>query len=286
MESHAAYDLLVSTKWASASTARCWHNPLKWCGNLGRGDRIRTCDPHTPSVMRYQAALRPDRGWGTYARGARDASAVARGGATARRSRTAGLAPSDSTPRHFRHDRCTDHHCPLPKGRSMPPLNQPIMPFSTRKTICTYTFDSVDHIAVPTVYGLHSPCIGKYRCRPSPYTVAQISGEGLTNVGSQKSRCICSFISIFDIPSCKIRYTSCTSSIIASLTCDRQNRNIKAPIAPSHKSARISSREHQPPRSTDFERGGLRPGHPRSTASPPSTAPGAVQPNVARPLDK
>ncbi len=28
----------------------------------GRGDRIRTCDPHTPSVMRYQAALRPDRG--------------------------------------------------------------------------------------------------------------------------------------------------------------------------------------------------------------------------------
>ena len=28
---------------------------------VGRGDRIRTCDPHTPSVMRYQAALRPDR---------------------------------------------------------------------------------------------------------------------------------------------------------------------------------------------------------------------------------
>ena len=27
----------------------------------GRDDRIRTCDPHTPSVMRYQAALRPDR---------------------------------------------------------------------------------------------------------------------------------------------------------------------------------------------------------------------------------
>jgi iron(III) transport system ATP-binding protein len=25
----------------------------------GRDDRIRTCDPHTPSVMRYQAALRP-----------------------------------------------------------------------------------------------------------------------------------------------------------------------------------------------------------------------------------
>ncbi len=29
---------------------------------VGRDDRIRTCDPHTPSVMRYQAALRPDRG--------------------------------------------------------------------------------------------------------------------------------------------------------------------------------------------------------------------------------
>ena len=30
-------------------------------GKIGRDDRIRTCDPHTPSVMRYQAALRPDR---------------------------------------------------------------------------------------------------------------------------------------------------------------------------------------------------------------------------------
>ena len=28
--------------------------------NLGRGDWIRTSDLHTPSVMRYQAALRPD----------------------------------------------------------------------------------------------------------------------------------------------------------------------------------------------------------------------------------
>ena len=28
----------------------------------GRDERIRTSDPHTPSVMRYQAALRPDRG--------------------------------------------------------------------------------------------------------------------------------------------------------------------------------------------------------------------------------
>ena len=28
---------------------------------FGRDERIRTSDPHTPSVMRYQAALRPDR---------------------------------------------------------------------------------------------------------------------------------------------------------------------------------------------------------------------------------
>tara|TARA_R100001244_G_scaffold20643_2_gene21418 strand:+ start:94068 stop:94379 length:312 start_codon:yes stop_codon:yes gene_type:complete len=33
----------------------------KWL-KIGRDERIRTSDPHTPSVMRYQAALRPDRG--------------------------------------------------------------------------------------------------------------------------------------------------------------------------------------------------------------------------------
>ena len=33
----------------------------KWL-KTGRDERIRTSDPHTPSVMRYQAALRPDRG--------------------------------------------------------------------------------------------------------------------------------------------------------------------------------------------------------------------------------
>ena len=27
---------------------------------IGRDERIRTSDPHTPSVMRYQAALRPE----------------------------------------------------------------------------------------------------------------------------------------------------------------------------------------------------------------------------------
>ena len=31
------------------------------CRKFGRDERIRTSDPHTPSVMRYQAALRPDR---------------------------------------------------------------------------------------------------------------------------------------------------------------------------------------------------------------------------------
>src|ERR1700712_2971849 len=40
----------------------------------GRGDRIRTCDPHTPSVMRYQAALHPDQGCALYADAARDAT--------------------------------------------------------------------------------------------------------------------------------------------------------------------------------------------------------------------
>ena len=28
---------------------------------VGRGEKIRTSDPHTPSVVRYQAAPRPDR---------------------------------------------------------------------------------------------------------------------------------------------------------------------------------------------------------------------------------
>ena len=27
---------------------------------IGRGERIRTFDPHNPIVVRYQAALRPD----------------------------------------------------------------------------------------------------------------------------------------------------------------------------------------------------------------------------------
>jgi hypothetical protein len=34
---------------------------LEWVKN-GRSDWIRTSDPHTPSVMRYQAALRSDPG--------------------------------------------------------------------------------------------------------------------------------------------------------------------------------------------------------------------------------
>ncbi len=38
------------------AAAACWG-----CLEFGRDERIRTSDPHTPSVMRYQAALRPDR---------------------------------------------------------------------------------------------------------------------------------------------------------------------------------------------------------------------------------
>ena len=41
----------------------------------GRGDWIRTSDLHTPSVMRYQAALRPDRAG---ARGTREAGDLGR----------------------------------------------------------------------------------------------------------------------------------------------------------------------------------------------------------------
>lgn len=66
-------------KTESAPPAHGWCAPdgvkYRLCrGNLGRGDRIRTCDPHTPSVMRYQAALRPDRGCALYAAWPQDAT--------------------------------------------------------------------------------------------------------------------------------------------------------------------------------------------------------------------
>ena len=32
------------------------------CIEIGRGDKIRTCDPLHPMQVRYQAAPRPDRG--------------------------------------------------------------------------------------------------------------------------------------------------------------------------------------------------------------------------------
>ena len=35
-----------------------WHLLLYYC--TGRDDWIRTSDPHTPSMVRYQAALRPE----------------------------------------------------------------------------------------------------------------------------------------------------------------------------------------------------------------------------------
>ena len=38
-----------------ASTARSYRS------YIGRGEKIRTSDPHNPIVVRYQAALRPDR---------------------------------------------------------------------------------------------------------------------------------------------------------------------------------------------------------------------------------
>src|SRR6476469_8941674 len=44
-------------KWVIIGNDDC---PPDSPANDGRGDWIRTSDLHTPSVMRYQAALRPD----------------------------------------------------------------------------------------------------------------------------------------------------------------------------------------------------------------------------------
>ena len=54
-------------------------------GKTGRGDWIRTSDLHTPSVMRYQAALRPDLAWAS--RQGRSARQGVRGAGVARRRR-------------------------------------------------------------------------------------------------------------------------------------------------------------------------------------------------------
>src|SRR5216117_1074754 len=70
--------------------------------NDGRGDWIRTSDLHTPSVMRYQAALRPDlaaasrQGYLTR----QGASGNASGSAAAKRqSRQVGWAAADGAAR-------------------------------------------------------------------------------------------------------------------------------------------------------------------------------------------
>src|SRR3954453_17413211 len=54
-------------------------------GKAGRGDWIRTSDLHTPSVMRYQAALRPD--WPAHLGRATNHGKVRTGGWMARRRR-------------------------------------------------------------------------------------------------------------------------------------------------------------------------------------------------------
>src|SRR5947209_18316611 len=58
---------------------------LTFRGKNGRGDWIRTSDLHTPSVMRYQAALRPD--WLAHLGSRTNLGKVRR-----RRKRTAGKA--------------------------------------------------------------------------------------------------------------------------------------------------------------------------------------------------
>ncbi len=42
-------------------TAHFSEGGLFWILENGRGEKIRTSDPHNPIVVRYQAALRPDR---------------------------------------------------------------------------------------------------------------------------------------------------------------------------------------------------------------------------------
>ena len=42
-------------------TAHFGEGGLFWILENGRGEKIRTSDPHNPIVVRYQAALRPDR---------------------------------------------------------------------------------------------------------------------------------------------------------------------------------------------------------------------------------
>ena len=67
-------DACRSTRSTSVRTAICFANLAlfnkKWPLNTsksgpsllnGRGGEIRTPDPHNPIVVRYQAALRPDR---------------------------------------------------------------------------------------------------------------------------------------------------------------------------------------------------------------------------------
>src|SRR5690606_4503483 len=92
---------------------------------IGRDERIRTSDPHTPSVMRYQAALRPDRpDWAGAA-----PSAAARGmqGSVTR-------CPSRARPRggiivSERLDRCDPSLiCPRPAGEDLQPLVAPRFP--------------------------------------------------------------------------------------------------------------------------------------------------------------
>ena len=48
--------------WAFTSRARLRATMIEI--STGRDDWIRTSDPHTPSVMRYQAALRPETSGG------------------------------------------------------------------------------------------------------------------------------------------------------------------------------------------------------------------------------
>lgn len=58
---HLLPQVLPRAKKQKGRTRRPLANSLYFQGKFGRSDRIRTCDPQSPRLMRYRAALRSDR---------------------------------------------------------------------------------------------------------------------------------------------------------------------------------------------------------------------------------
>src|SRR5690606_15082329 len=68
-------------------------NPRVGKPRTGRGGEIRTRDPHNPIVVRYQAALRPDRRLASPERGSRGAEVYAKAGTACRPRRRNPVPP-------------------------------------------------------------------------------------------------------------------------------------------------------------------------------------------------